>query len=196
MLLYIVSTIFICYLNFNLRQNVLTPLVWNTLFWIILMFTAVNTIGKSFAQERHGRLLYFYSLMSPGQIILSKIIYNSFLMLILSLTGFGFYIFIMGNPVGNVALFLVAIVLGSIGFASTLTIVSAIAAKADGNAALMAILSFPLIIPMLLMVIKLAKNAMDDLDVSVSNDEILVLLSIDAIVIALSLVLFPYIWRS
>lgn len=196
MLLYIVSTIFICYLNFNLRQNVLTPIVWNTLFWIILMFTAVNTIGKSFAQERHGRLLYYYTLTSPGRIILSKIIYNSILMLILSLTGFVFYIFVMGNPVGNVALFLAAIVLGSIGFASTLTIVSAIAAKADGNSALMAILSFPLIIPMLLMVIKLAKNAMDDLDPSVSKDEILVLISIDAIVVALSLVLFPYIWRS
>ncbi len=196
MLLYIVSTIFICYLNFNLRQNVLTPVVWNTLFWIILMFTAVNTIGKSFAQERQGRLLYFYTVTSPVEIILSKIIYNTFLMLILSLTGFVFYIYVMGNPIGNVALFTAAIVLGSMGFASTLTIVSAIAAKADGNAALMAILSFPLIIPMLLVVVKLAKNAMDDLDVSVSMDEIWVLLSIDAIVMALSLVLFPYIWRS
>jgi ABC-type transport system involved in cytochrome c biogenesis permease component len=51
MLLYVVSTVFVCYLSFNLRRNQLTPIVWNTLFWIILLFTAVNAIAKSFSQE-------------------------------------------------------------------------------------------------------------------------------------------------
>ena len=60
----------------------------------------------------------------------------------------------------------------------------------------MAILSFPVIIPMLLMVMKLAKNAMDGLDRSASSDEVLVLLALDAIVVTLSLILFPYLWRS
>ncbi|MGD1957221.1 MAG: ABC transporter permease, partial [Fulvivirga sp.] len=34
-LLYLVSTVFICYLSFNVRSNVLNPVTWNVLFWVI-----------------------------------------------------------------------------------------------------------------------------------------------------------------
>jgi heme exporter protein B len=74
--------------------------------------------------------------------------------------------------------------------------ISAIAAKAGNNATLMAILSFPVILPLLILIIKLSKNAMDGLDRSVSYDEIAVLCAINAIVIAVSLILFPYLWRD
>ena len=196
MVLYIVSTVFVCYLSFRLKTSQLNPITWNTLFWIILLFTAVNAIAKSFTQERAGRLLYYYTLASPQGIIISKILYNSGLMLVLSLLGFGFYAFVMGNPVGDMPLYLLSIVLGSVGFATTLTLVAGIASKADNNGALMAILSFPLILPTLLMVMKLAKNALDGLDRSASVDEILVLLALDMLVVALSFILFPYLWRS
>lgn len=196
MLLYVVSTVFVCYLSFSLKRNQLTPIVWNTLFWIILLFTAVNAIAKSFSQERYGRLIYYYSLCSPQAIILSKIIYNCLIMLTLSLTGFAFYAFVMGNPVGDLGLYLISIALAAIGFASVLTLVAGIASKAENSATLMTVLSFPIILPMLLMTIRLAKNALDGLDWDVSMDEIRTLLSIDAIVITLSYLLFPYLWRS
>ncbi len=196
MLLYVGSTIYVCYLSFKVNQNDLTPIVWNTLFWIILLFTAVNAIAKSFAQERLGRLLYYYTIASPRAIIISKIIYNSLLMLVLAGIGFGFYVFVMGNPVADLGLYIISIILGSLGFASVLTMVAGIASKAENSATLMAVLSFPIILPMLLIVMKLAKNALDGLDRSVSLDEITNLLAIDAIVIALSYMLFPYLWRS
>ena len=196
MLLYVGSTIYVCYLSFKVNQNDLTPIVWNTLFWIILLFTAVNAIAKSFAQERLGRLLYYYTIASPRAIIVSKIIYNSLLMGVLAGIGFGFYVFVMGNPVADLGLYIISIILGSLGFASVLTMVAGIASKAENSATLMAVLSFPIILPMLLMVMKLAKNALDGLDRSVSLDEITNLLAIDAIVIALSYLLFPYLWRS
>jgi heme exporter protein B len=60
----------------------------------------------------------------------------------------------------------------------------------------MAILSFPVIIPLLVVLIKLSKNAMDGLDRSVSYDEIGVLLAINVIVVTTSLLLFPYLWRD
>ncbi len=196
MALYIVSTVFVCYLSFKAKSSSLNPVTWNTLFWIILLFTAVNAISKSFTQERSGRLLYYYTLASPTSIILSKILYNTGLMLLLSLLGFGFYAFVMGNPVGDMTLYLLSIVLASVGFATTLTMVAGIASKAENNAALMAILSFPVILPMLMMVMKLSKNALDGLDRGSSTDEIVVLLALDAIVTVLSLILFPYLWRS
>lgn len=196
MLLYMVSTVYICYLSFKLKSNQLSPITWNTLFWIILVFTAVNAIAKSFTQERYGRLLYYYTLASPVGIILAKIIYNTLLMLLLALVGFGFYALVMGNPVGDMGLYLVSIVLGAIGFSSTLTMISGIASKAENSATLMAVLSFPVILPMLLMLLKISKNALDGLDRGSSQDEILTLLAIDTIVLTLSVILFPFLWRS
>jgi heme exporter protein B len=196
MILYIVSTVFVCYMSFALKSKGMEPITWNTLFWIILLFTAVNSITKSFTQERAGRQLYYYTLASPQGIILSKIIYNIVLLLALSLIGLFIYIIFLGNPVQNLLMYLTAVVLGAIGFSSTLTMVAGIASKAENTSTLMAVLSFPIILPMLSMLIRLSKNAMDGLEWNTSYDEILILLAIDAIVITISYLLFPFLWRS
>jgi len=196
MILYIVSTVFVCYMSFALKSKGMEPITWNTLFWIILLFTAVNSITKSFTQERAGRQLYYYTLASPQGIILSKIIYNIVLLLALSLIGLFIYIIFLGNPVQNLLMYLTAVVIGAIGFSSTLTMVAGIASKAENTSTLMAVLSFPIILPMLSMLIRLSKNAMDGLEWDTSYDEILILLAIDAIVITISYLLFPFLWRS
>lgn len=196
MLLYIVGAVFVCYLSFNARRGLLTPPVWNTLFWIILLFTAINAIAKSFVQERAGRQLYYYTLASPQQIILAKIGYNTALMGVLALLGFCTYAFVLGNPVQDVPLYGLTLALGAVGFAASLTLVSGIASKAENPATLMAVLSFPIILPLLLMLLKISKNAMDGLDRSVSSSEIGTVLAIDAIVLTLSWLLFPFLWRS
>lgn len=196
MLLYIVGAVFVCYLSFNARRGQLTPIVWNTLFWIILLFTAINAVAKSFVQERAGRLLYYYTVASPVQIIVSKILYNTVLMLTLSMLGFSTYAFVMGNPVQDLTLYVGSLLLGSVGFAASLTLIAGIAAKAENSATLMAVLSFPVVLPLLLMLLRVSKNALDGLDRSLSTDEIVTIAAIDAIVLVLSGLLFPFLWRS
>lgn len=191
-LLYVISTVFVCYQAFRS----LNPVVWNALFWIILLFASINAISKSFVQENKGRQLYYYNLASPQAIILSKIIYNILLMLLLSAVALTVYSIIFRNPLGDPLLYLLAILLGSMSFATVFTMVSSISAKANNSGTLMAILSFPVIIPLLIVLIKLSKNAMDGLDRSVSLNEIIVLIAINAVVISVSLLLFPYIWRD
>ncbi len=196
MLLYIVGAVFVCYLSFNARRGQLAPIVWNTLFWLIQLFTAINAIAKTFVQERAGRQLYYYTLASPQQIIVAKIIYNTGLMLVLALLGFSVYAFVLGSPVDDVALYIGSLLLGAVGFAASLTLVAGIAAKAENSATLMAILSFPVVLPLLLLLLRVAKNAMDGLERSASSDELMTILAIDAIVLALSYLLFPFLWKS
>lgn len=190
-LLYVVSTIFVCYLSFKQTD----PITWNALFWIIMLFASVNAIAKSFVQENRGRQLYYYTIASPQAIILSKILYNVLLMILLAAVAIGFYSVVFHNPLGDPLFYLLSILLGSISFASVFTMISGIASKAH-NGALMAILSFPVIIPLLILLIKFSKNAMDGLDRSVSYNEIGVLVAINIIVIVVSLILFPYLWRE
>ena len=193
LLMYVAATVFICYLAF---RQVIDPPAWNALFWIILLFAGVNSVAKSFLQEAPGRQLYYYTLTSPASIILSKIIYNMMLMFVISLVTFLFYSLFIGNPVQSTGMFILGLLLGSAGFSSILTMVSAIASKAGGNASLMAILAFPILIPMLMTVIRFSKNAMDGLDASVNYSFALMLLGLNVLVAALAFLLFPYLWRD
>jgi heme exporter protein B len=195
-LLYLISTIFVCYLSFGLKSNVINPISWNALYWIIILFAAVNSVAKSFIGQGAGRQLYYYTIASPQHIIIAKVIYNSVMLVILALIGFGCYSLVMGSPVTNHALFVINILLASTGFSTTLTMVSGIASKANNSTTLMAILSFPIILPMLMMVIKISKNAIDGLDWSNSVDELLTLVAINLIVGAVTYLLFPYLWRN
>lgn len=195
-LLYVVSAVFITYLSVGAKQGNISAPTWNALYWIIILFSAVNAVAKSFVQEHQGRQLYYYMIASPESIILSKIIYNTGLTLVLALLGYGVFSVILGNQVLDQGLFILNLILGAMGFSASLTMVSGIASKAGNNATLMAILSFPVIIPILLMAIRISKNAMDGLDWSVSADKIISLFAINAIVAAAAYILFPYLWRS
>jgi heme exporter protein B len=199
-LLYVVSTVFICYISFNLTPGFAGSsgykVVWNVLFWIIILFASVNAIAKSFMQESRGRLLYYYTIASPQAIILSKTVYNTALMTLLSTLALVVYLVFFENTIGDPLFYFASVVLGSISFSTVFTMISAIASKAGNNGTLMAILSFPVIIPVILILIRLSKRAMDGIDRSLSYGDIGVLAAINAIVITTALLLFPYLWRD
>ena len=192
-LLYVISTVFVCFLSF---KKIVDAPTWNALFWIIILFASVNAVAKSFIQESRGRLLYYYTIASPQSVILSKIIFNALLVCVLSLLSFGIYGLMVGNPVKNFSLFFLTMVFGSIGLSSILTLVSAIASKAGNSITLMSVLSFPLILPLLIILIMASKNAIDGMSWSVNFPYFIALLSLDVIVIVLAFLLFPYLWRE
>lgn len=192
-LLYVVSTVFVCYLSFVSVEK----LTWNALFWIIMLFASINAIAKSFIQESKGRHLYIYTLVSPSALIIAKTIYNSLLMVILTLIALIFYSLVFDFPAGtDILMYFMAATLGSLSFSTIFTMVSAIASKTSNGGMLMAILSFPIIIPVLIVLIKFAKNAIDGLDRTVSLDEIGLLAMINVLVMTVALLLFPYLWRD
>jgi heme exporter protein B len=191
-LLYVVSTIFVCYQAFRSLE----PTTWNVLFWIILLFASINAMSRSFVQEPENRQLYYYTLVRPQAVILSKILYNVMLMIGLSVIAYLFYNLIFQNPLADPMLYFTAIVLGSISFATVFTMISGISAKAGNNATLMAVLSFPVIIPLLIVLTTLSNQAMNGAARSESIPELVVLLAINIITVAISLLLFPYLWRD
>ena len=135
-LLYIASTIFVLYLSIDKP----TANVWNGLFWVIQLFICVNAVAKSFLQESRGRMLYFYSIASPVEFIIAKILYNVALMIIMSLLSLFLFFIFLNNPVDNSLRFTGIVILGGASISIVFTLMSAIAAKAQQNAALIAIL--------------------------------------------------------
>lgn len=194
--LYLVSTVFIYYLSIGLNHNVLSPLIWSALFWATLLFTAINTIAKSFIGEKKGLEIYYYSIAKPEMVIISKMLYNFMLSVLMAVIGFMLFSVLLTNPIQDLITFSATLILTSAGFATSLTLLSGVASKANNSNVVMAVLSFPIVISILLMAIKITKNCIDGLEASASYDELLTLLAINCLVGAMSYLLFPYIWRS
>jgi len=192
-LLYVVSTVFIVYIIVGEKIG---PAIWAALFWIIVLFASVNAVAKSFVQENAQRQLYYYSLASPSAVILSKMLYNSLLLTFIAALSFAAFSIIMDSPVKDYLLFSFILVMGSIAFAINFTFIAAISSKAAQSATLMAILSFPLVIPILMTLTRLTKISLRLMTDTEYYKDILILLSIDMILGALVFVLFPYLWRD
>ena len=195
LLLYVGGTVYVCYLSLGARGAVAVPF-WNALFWIVLLFAALNAAQKSFGQETAGRLLYLHTLVAPESLILAKMLYNAGLLLTLAVLGYGCFALVLGNPVGDAGLFGLVLLLGSTGFAGTLTLLSGIAARTANAATLLAVLAVPVLLPLLLLLLRVSKNALDGLDRSVSYSPLASIGAINLIVVTLAVVLFPYLWRS
>lgn len=192
-LLYIASTIFVLYLSIdNPDAN-----VWNGLFWVIQLFICVNAVAKSFLQESRGRMLYFYSIASPVEFIIAKMVYNLLLMILMSLLSLLLFVIFLNNPVDNSLWFIGIVVLGGASISIVFTLMSAIAAKAQQNAALIAILGFPVILPQLLLLMRLSKAAFAEVFREGAVMQLsLLIIGLDVLVIAMAVILFPYLWKD
>ena len=196
LLLYVDGTVFICYLSFALKTNQLQPITWNALFWIVMFFVSINSIGKSFTGESRNRYLYYYYVMRPTSIIIGKIIYNVVLLCLLATLCIGFFQLILHLPIHDFPAFVLTVFLGAVGFSCTLTMVAGIASKARQAATLMTVLSLPIVVPMLLILVRLSLRCIDGLDRVTMEEDFATLALINVIVVAASYVLFPYLWRS
>ena len=190
-ILYVGATIFVLYMAMDAPESH----VWNGLFWVIQLFICINAVAKSFLQESRGRMLYYQSITSPQNFILSKLLFNSLLMLVMSSLSLLLFILFLGNPVERFLTFVGLVFLGGWGLSLVFSFLAAIAAKAQQNAAIMAILGFPLIIPQLLMLMKIS-NAVFSQTGSPIGGTVLLLVIMNLLIIVLSIILFPFLWKD
>jgi heme exporter protein B len=191
-LLYVASTIFVVYLTMGQPEET----VWNALFWVIQLFVCVNAVAKSFLQDSKGRMLYYYSIAGARDFILSKLVFNAVLMMVMSLLSLFIFTLLLGNPLYNLLQFIGIIFLGGIGLSLIFTFLAAIAAKAQQQAALMAIMGFPIVIPQLLLLGKTAKAAFSPVLQAGLWQMVLLLIGLDILVVLLAIILFPFLWKD
>ena len=191
LLLYIASTLFLLFMTLDAPEAT----VWNGLFWITQLFICINAVVKGFLQESKGRMLYYYSIASPTQFILAKLIYNGILISFLSGVSLLFYLLLMGNPLDKLNAFIFISIVGGISLSLVFGFLSAIAARAQQNAAIIAILGFPIIIPQIVLLVRISSAAFSPL-LYISVPTVLLLVAMDALVVLLSVILFPYLWKD
>ncbi|WP_235295694.1 heme exporter protein CcmB [Portibacter marinus] len=191
-LLYVVSTVFIIS---KILQTV-SPMLWNAIFWVVFIFTAVSAMMKSFTQEMSDRSLYYYYLVGPIEIILAKFIYNFFSLMAMGLLLSVSFIIFINNPIDNYFYFFLGVTLGALGIGVIFTLVSSIASSGGNSATLMSVLAIPLVLPVILFNLQITGTALNILQDTAIVNNISLLLAIIGILIGVSLFLFPQIWRT
>lgn len=193
-LLYIASTVFVLFLSMPDSPD---ANIWNSLFWVIQLFVCVNTVAKSFLAESRGLMLYYYSITSPVEFIIAKLLFNVILMLIMSAISLLLFFTFLSNPVNDSLKFLGIVLLGGTSISLTFSLMSAIAAKAQQNAALIAILGFPVILPQLLLLMKLSKASFGEVFREGAIWQLAALITgLDILVFVLAVILFPFLWKE
>ena len=193
LLLYVLCTSYVAYLSF---EGIINERSWIALFWIIVLFAAMNASLQSFKRELNYQALFFYTIARPRAIIIAKIIYNSGLLIFLNLVSYLIYSTFLGNPILDRISFVLCILLGSSALASLLTLIAAIASKTNNNGGIMAVLSMPLLFPLLINLIKTSEICIIENEFYLVDNQILFLFLLNIVTILLSYLLFPYLWRD
>ncbi|MBD0350513.1 MAG: heme exporter protein CcmB [Flavisolibacter sp.] len=189
--LYIGATIFVLYMAVEEPES----RVWNGLFWVIQLFICINAVAKSFLGESRSRMLYYSSITGPQQFVLAKLLFSSLLMLVMSGLSFIVFTLFLGNPLISFLPFTGLVLLGGCSLSLVFTFLAAIAAKAQQNAAIMAILGFPIIIPQLIILMKISAATFST-TAALPLLPILMLVVLDFLVVLLAIILFPYLWKD
>lgn len=191
-LLYVITSTYIIYKAF---QQV-TLQAWNVLFWIIFLFAALNALVRSFSKENREQYLYMYSLVHPVTIIISKIIFNTLILSVVSCLLILTMSLFIYNPIQEMSSFVLAIILGAFGVSTCFTFVASVATSGGDNSTMMAILALPLVIPILLLLLKISAHSLGILTETDITQDFILLGGIDLILFGLAILLFPVTWRS
>lgn len=191
-ILYVGATVFSVYMMNGQPESK----VWNALFWLTQLFISINSVAKSFLQESPQRFRYYFSLVHPIDFLMAKMVYSILLMILMNLISLVLFSLLLGLPITQIGLFVAISCIGSISLSTIFTFLSAIAAKAGQNAALMAILGFPITIPVLMILSNLSLKAISPVYQPGWWSLGAVLLLLDFLVIVLGIILFPFLWKE
>ena len=190
-LLYVGATTFVLYMAIEEPSGN----IWNGLFWVLQLFICINAVAKSFLQESAHRMLYYQSIVSARDFMLAKLFFNALLMLVMSSLSFAVYALFLGNPVVRLLPFLLMVLFGGLSLSLVFSFLAAIASRAQQNSAIMAILGFPVIIPQLVMLVKISAACFTP-KAGIPFSALLLLAGIDLLVVLLSVILFPFLWKD
>jgi len=172
----------------------ISPKMKAVLFWIIMFFSAMNGLSHIFTrEEEEGTSLFLRLNVTPESILSSKLIFNIIIFLLLQIIITPLYIFFLQVEIKSIIPFLLTLFTGGLSLASITTILAAIVAKAGGKGSLFTIISFPLVLPVLWIVINSTFISLDKQNYYQYNN-LLFLLAFSATIIAVSFLLFKYIW--
>jgi len=163
------------------------------ILWVTFIFAGMLTLGRTFARERERGALQGL-LLAPidrGGLFVAKLLVNLALLGIVELVALPAFVGLYNLSLRPGAL-LTVVALGTLGFAGVGTLFAAIAANTRAREALLPLLLFPVLVPVIIGAVKATGETMAGATAS-GPPWLGLLVAFDAIFLALGYVLFEYV---
>ncbi|MBF8294770.1 MAG: transporter permease [Bacteroidetes bacterium] len=184
---------------FALRSDQPTSSVLSGLYWVVVFFTAMSGLSRTFvSEEERGTTMTLQLVASPSTVYFAKLIFNTALTFSMTIAVTILYMAVFSNAfvIKTLSIFIGTVVLGSLGFASASTIIAAIVAKANTRGTLYPVLSFPILIVLLMTVMGATTKALDGEDLSTALGDFQILVGYFLAMTGGSYLLFDYVWKD
>lgn len=183
---------------FALRSDTPSQETLAGMYWVVVFFSAMSGLSRIFvSEEERGTTLVLQLSTQPTALFAGKLIVNTLLTLLLTLSVTVLYVITFpGFDIRSADVFALTVLLGSTGFAASSTILAAIIAKANSRGTLYPVLAFPILIPLLMTVMKATERALAGDPLTEAWPDLQVLVGYNLIMIAGSFLLFDYVWKD
>ncbi|MBN2013039.1 heme exporter protein CcmB [candidate division KSB1 bacterium] len=181
--------------SFRIAEND-KPFLYATLLWIILVFSALSGLSRSFVKEEEARTIDILKLSAnPIAVFLGKLFFNLTLLLTLEVLIVPAFVLFMGYHIQHPGYFVTMIITGGLGLGAGTTIVAAMIARANVRGALFSALSFPLLFPLMIIAMKGCEKAALAAEIA-GWHEVKIALAYIVIMVTVSVMLFPIVWEE
>jgi heme exporter protein B len=178
--------------TFNASQEIKSALLW-----IIIFFSAMSGLSHIFVREEERHTADTLKLIAqPTSIFLGKFLFNLFLLYLLELVTIPLFFAVMNFEIVGTGIFICILVVGSFGLSAGATMTAAIISKASAKGALFAVLSFPILLPVIIAGINGTKIAVQHSEFSEASGELQMLFSFSVVVMTAAILLFEFVWNE
>ena len=191
-ILYLIAITFIVYKVFGRIE----PPTRIGLFWILILFTCINVVSYSFSFHGQKRKYYHYTLYRSYELIIAKWIINLVKMLIAGYLLVFLQSIFADEPMKDIALFSKVYLLSIIGMTAAMTLISSISSYSQNQNTLIAIMSIPLLIPILLVGMRLSLISERIIVDTEIDNYLMMLVGIDIVYIAILIIFIPLTWKA
>ncbi|MBL7979649.1 MAG: heme exporter protein CcmB [Bacteroidetes Order II. Incertae sedis bacterium] len=195
LLMFIASTLFLVVVS--LGNEVIGARVQAALVWIILLFGSVIGLGRGFVSEVDQGTVLLLQLHTRGSMVYAgKLAFNIVLLFVLNVLALGAFLLLMNIAVENLWQLALVLFLGTLGLSGTTTLLAAMIARTRNSGPLLAVLAFPLLIPLLMSVVAATNTILLNGGWVRIQETCVTLVAFAGSVISASVLLFDYVWRE
>jgi heme exporter protein B len=183
--------------SYGIGPSPLEAEVHASLLWVILFFASSVGLTRTFVKEEETKTALALRLTArPSVVFGGKLAFNWLLMLVLTAVLSPLFLVLMGVRVELAGLFVLMLVLGTLGLAGGSTIVAAIIAKARVKGPLFGALAFPILLPLLLLEVRGTALALVGGSWADGLSYVWGILGFAGAMITASVLLFEAVWES
>jgi heme exporter protein B len=173
------------------------PHLLAALLWIILFFAALSGLPRVFVKEEDAHTAKTLRLAGrPAAVFAGKLLFNLILLVFLETLIVPLYCALMSYEIAGVAGLLVVLATGSVAMATAATIVAAIISRASGSGTLFAVLTVPLVLPLLVVLIQGTRAAAGSEALAAVFPAVQAIVSLAGAQLIASIFLFPVVWHD